>query len=631
MIRRDSYHFVALVNSLHRLTGVSATILVSFLLFSLLTSAVLLDVSSANPMSMGEPAPPGIRIKGDGSVEGTDRIRRDGNVYTLMSDLDTTIVVLCDNATVDGAGYAVYGKGASSGIFVQQRSGVTIKNVKVVGFQFGIKFTWAYPFSEITGNSITDNVVMNNTYGIWVDDVSRGTVISRNRIMGNTYGAKTYSSVSSSSHVFRNNQFNNNVYSIVDEGSVVNDIDSSNLVNGKPVYCWVDRHSETVPSDAGYVALYYCSNITVQNLTLKGNGHGILLLYTTDSVIEGNTVSGNVQGITIRACSNNTISRNRVSGNAEDGITVDNDSHGNVVYGNIVESNGKDGVYVHGAPGTTVSNNKIANNGRNGIFACAEDSRFTANNITLNLECGILFGYDSNGNKASDNWLAKNGMGILITYATGNTITGNTMIENVGWAMRLNGSQQNNVIHHNNFIDNNAAVGFQVSIPGTWSFRDTSPSLTNQANIPSPSPNETLTFGPGNPNTWDDGKEGNYWSDYTPRYPNATEVGRTGVGDTPFFINENNIDRFPLLQPAATSGMDLEPVTEPSSSEPTISKPANSPTPIQQNPSHVETGLPLEFVLVITTAVASVGVVTVSTIFLQRHKKLKTRTTRKPS
>ncbi len=28
--------------------------------------------------------------------------------------------------------------------------------------------------------------------------------------------------------------------------------------------------------------------------------------------------------------------------------------------------------------------------------------------------------------------------------------------------------------------------------------------------------------------------EGNYWSDYTARYPNASEIGNTGVGDTPY-------------------------------------------------------------------------------------------------
>jgi len=50
-------------------------------------------------------------------------------------------------------------------------------------------------------------------------------------------------------------------------------------------------------------------------------------------------------------------------------------------------------------------------------------------------------------------------------------------------------------------------------------------------------------------NAWDNGEEGNYWSDYVTRYPNATEVDGSGVGDTAFYINENNQDSHPLMNP----------------------------------------------------------------------------------
>lgn len=42
-------------------------------------------------------------------------------------------------------------------------------------------------------------------------------------------------------------------------------------------------------------------------------------------------------------------------------------------------------------------------------------------------------------------------------------------------------------------------------------------------------------------NTWDDSHQfGNYWSDYQIRYPYATEISNTGVGDTPYFVKPNN-------------------------------------------------------------------------------------------
>jgi hypothetical protein len=50
-------------------------------------------------------------------------------------------------------------------------------------------------------------------------------------------------------------------------------------------------------------------------------------------------------------------------------------------------------------------------------------------------------------------------------------------------------------------------------------------------------------------NFWDNGSVGNYWSDYSMRYPNASEAGNSGIGDTPFVIDANNIDHYPLMAP----------------------------------------------------------------------------------
>jgi hypothetical protein len=56
---------------------------------------------------------------------------------------------------------------------------------------------------------------------------------------------------------------------------------------------------------------------------------------------------------------------------------------------------------------------------------------------------------------------------------------------------------------------------------------------------------------PGQGNVWDNGTSGNYWSDYITRYPNASEIGSSEIGDTQFYINENNYDRYPLMEPAS--------------------------------------------------------------------------------
>jgi hypothetical protein len=76
-------------------------------------------------------------------------------------------------------------------------------------------------------------------------------------------------------------------------------------------------------------------------------------------------------------------------------------------------------------------------------------------------------------------------------------------------------------------------------------------------------------------NYFDDGNEGNYYSDYSGEDNNGD-----GVGDTPHFIDAENKDNYPLITPIdiSTSLSNLTPSVNPTSSpSPTLS-PSSSAT-----------------------------------------------------
>jgi hypothetical protein len=86
----------------------------------------------------------------------------------------------------------------------------------------------------------------------------------------------------------------------------------------------------------------------------------------------------------------------------------------------------------------------------------------------------------------------------------------------------------NNTVYHNNFIDNTQ----QVHQPW-WDY----PAI------------------PASVNVWDDGypSGGNYWSDYNGTDlhsgPYQNETGYDWIGDSPYIVDQNNTDRYPLMYP----------------------------------------------------------------------------------
>ncbi|MGQ9507178.1 MAG: right-handed parallel beta-helix repeat-containing protein [Candidatus Bathycorpusculaceae bacterium] len=318
-------------------------------------------------------------------------------------------------------------------------------------------------------------------------------------------------------------------------------IDTSNLVDDKPVYYLINQNHLTINAsthpEIGYLALINSTNITIEGLNLTKNRHGILIAYTNNSKIQNNNLTDNYCGICLINSSNNTITQNSLQRNDE-GFDFYS-SPNNTISENTLEENENIAIELGYSPNCTISKNEIRGSNcgisvsssstvisEDGISAtgngisiseCFENIIY-ANNLA-NSDYGIELS-DTSRNIIYRNNITNNQCGIYAyDNVNDNVIRENNIANNTEAGIYLEESE-NNTIYHNNFLNNTQ----QISVDNS-------------------------------PNTWDNGypSGGNYWSDHTGVDENSgshqNETGNDGINDTSYNINENNTDRYPLMGP----------------------------------------------------------------------------------
>jgi nitrous oxidase accessory protein NosD len=106
-----------------------------------------------------------VYIRADGTVEGTGKIQKGGDVYKLIDTLSASLVIQKSNIVVDGAGHKLQGTGTETGIDLTNGRGqdpsrprienVTVKNMEITNFFTGINLANSNNIS-IIGNYISD-------------------------------------------------------------------------------------------------------------------------------------------------------------------------------------------------------------------------------------------------------------------------------------------------------------------------------------------------------------------------------------------------------------------------------------------------------------------------------------------
>jgi parallel beta-helix repeat protein len=165
----------------------------------------------------------------------------------------------------------------------------------------------------------------------------------------------------------------------------------------------------------------------------------------------------------------------------------------------------------------------------------------TVEEVTVtNCGYGVLLDWSQNSTVTRNN-VDNNFVGIGIIMSNGSNIFSNNLSMNKNYAFFVDCSQENSV-HENNVVNNSLSVCLEREsggLPPANNIFYLNNFINNSREL-----NSSTSY----LNFWNLSENGNYWSDY-----DGTDTNGDGIGDTPFVINENNRDNYPLMMPYGIS------------------------------------------------------------------------------
>jgi len=386
----------------------------------------------------------------------------------------------------------------------------------------------------------------NRKVGIYLDNGADHCNVSYNNVFDSNRGIYLYNS---SNNILVSNIMTGNTYNFGVFGEelahYVQNIDTSNRVDGKQVYYWLDQRDQQVPDDAGFVGLVNCKNITVRDLTLTKSYQGVLLAYSNNSRIDNVTAPNNYFGIHLKYSSNNTLANNNASENYC-GIYLFNSSN-NTLVNNIASDNSDFGIYLDNSTGNNITGNTASDNGWYGIELYTSCNYNTLADNTANSNangCGIILCFSSKYNNLTNNTANMSGYSGILLYIScdHNTLAENTVSSNSGWygGIFLWDSHNNNL--SGNTANENSPYGIYLySSSNNQIYNNYFDNADNANDYGTNVWNTTKTEGPniiGGPYIG-----GNYWSDYT-----GTDGDGDGFGDVAHLVSGSNYDHLPLVR-----------------------------------------------------------------------------------
>ena len=209
--------------------------------------------------------------------------------YTLIEDIDEALFVVQSEVVINGDNHTVTGPGiglTGKGVHINGQNGITVKNLKITGFDYGI--------------------LIENTNPSGTVEPKRNT-IENNEIYGTSaVGAGIRLYLAYATDITGNDILDNSNWGIYVEASGDGDpsYDYRNYVSGN-----------TLTNNAGGIWLRSSSYNNVESNTATGPSFaGIYLsVGSGHNVLAGNTTSANDYGIKLNDSSNNSITNNNIS------------------------------------------------------------------------------------------------------------------------------------------------------------------------------------------------------------------------------------------------------------------------------------------------------------------------------
>ena len=296
---------------------------------------------------------------------------------------------------------------------------------------------------------------------------------------------------------------------------------------------------------------------------LMDNYNGIYLRNSSDNIIQGNDISGSEgQGLHLINSWSTLVSGNDISANSN-GIHMVS-SNNSVIFGNEISSSDLNGVFLSDSSYNNITANRIFLNEGRGIRLLRSQINVVSGNTILNNTYGLDF-YSANNNTLFSNDVSNNRYGMWLfnswnnsfveTNASFNSDHGSFLINSCcNIFSRGNFSGNQNGVHFEN-SDDNFILGNEISYNSEYGLSLWNSSfnviiynnfIDNSINVEQP---KNSSFS----NLWDNGMEGNFWSDY-----DGFDVDKDGIGDAPYSVDErawlglHSRDGYPLMAPLYT-------------------------------------------------------------------------------